>query len=50
MLVNNMNQVFTEVLQELSNVVGRDLAVAFSDKEDLKLKLTNLEGLQEIGD
>ena len=46
----NLAESGTEVLQELSNVVGRDLAVAFSDKEDLKLKLTNAEGLQEIGD
>ena len=46
----NITEAGTEVLQELSNVVGRDLAVAFSNKEDLKLKLTNLEGLQEIGD
>ena len=46
----NITEAGTEVLQELSNVVGRDLAVAFSDKEDIKLKLTNLEGLQEVGD
>ena len=46
----NLTEAGTEVLQELSNVVGRDLAVTFSDKEDLNLKLTNLEGLQEIGD
>jgi hypothetical protein len=49
-LGGNITEAGTEVLQELSNVVGRDLAVAFSDKEDLKLKLTNAEGLQEIGD
>ena len=49
-LGGNITEAGTEVLQELSNVVGRDLAVAFSDREDLKLKLTNLEGLQEIGD
>ena len=46
----NLTEAGTEVLQELSNVVGRDLAVTFSDKENLNLKLTNLEGLQEIGD
>ena len=46
----NITEAGTEVLQELSNVVGRDLAVAFSDREDLKLKLTNTEGLQEVGD
>jgi len=49
-LGGNITEAGTEVLQELSNVVGRDLAVAFSNREDLKLKLTNLEGLQEVGD
>ena len=49
-LLGNLTEAGTEVLQELSNVVGRDLAVVFSDKEDVKLKLTNIEGLQEIGD
>ncbi len=48
-LNNMLAESLTETAQELSNVVGRDLAVAFSDKEDLKLKLTNLEGLQEVG-
>jgi hypothetical protein len=45
----NLTEAGTEVLQELSNIVGRDIAVAFSDKEDLNYKLTNAEGLQEIG-
>ncbi len=45
----NITEAGTEVLQELSNIVGRDIAVAFSDKEDLNYKLTNLEGLQEVG-
>ena len=45
----NITEAGTEVLQELSNIVGRDIAVAFSDKEDLNYKLTNAEGLQEVG-
>ena len=45
----NITEAGTEVLQELSNIVGRDIAVAFSDKENLNYKLTNAEGLQEVG-
>ena len=46
----NLTESATEVLQELSNIIGREIAVAFSDKEDLKYKLTNKEGLLEVSD
>ena len=49
-LNNMLAESLTEVAQEATNVFGRDLAVALSDRDDLQLKLTSEDGRREISD
>ena len=48
-LNNMLAESLTEVAQEATNVLGRDLAVSLSDT-DLELKLTSEDGRKEIAD
>ena len=49
-LNNMLAESLTEVAQEGTNILGRDLAVALSDKEDLQLKIKTEEGRKEIAE
>ncbi len=39
----------TEVLQELTQVVGREIAVMYDDREDVESQFTSWDGIWEVG-
>ena len=47
-ILNASFESLTEVGQEFTNVIGRDLAVRLGDYPDLEVKLNSREGREEV--
>ena len=44
-----LGESFTETLQELTQIIGREIAVMYDSREDVESQFTSWEGISEVG-